>query len=324
MGPMIDSPVVEARDLSFSYRDRKALQGITFQVGRAEIFGLLGPNGGGKTTLFRILSTLLRPGGGLGRVGGHDLVKDPVAVRRCIGVVFQSPSLDGKLTVLENLRHQGHLFGLRGQVLQARIDEMLSRIGPADRARDRVETLSGGLQRRVEVAKGLLHRPSVLLLDEPTSHLDPGVRRDLWDVLRGLRDRDGVTILLTTHLMEEAERCDRIGILDRGELIAAGAPEALKEEIGGGVIRVQTRYPEALAAEIREQFGAEPTLVDDEIRIEQAHGHAFAARLLEAFPSRIDALTLGRPTLEDVFLRRTGRSFLDKKVPAGTAEKGRK
>ena len=225
--------VVEA--LTHRYGERVALKGVSFQVAKGEIFGLLGPNGGGKTTLFRILSTLVMPREGNVRMFGIDVVREQVEIRRRIGVVFQSPSLDRKLTVLENLRHQGHLYNLRGPGLQSRIDQLLSRFGMSDRKGDLVETLSGGQRRRVELAKGLLHKPQVLLLDEPSTGLDPRVRRELSDYLERLRDEDGMTILLTTHLMEEADRCDRLAILDRGELVALSTPRELKEEsIGGG------------------------------------------------------------------------------------------
>ena len=210
----------------------------------AEIFGLLGPNGSGKTTMFRLLSTLMLPSAGHAIIMGHDAATDPAGVRRHIGVVFQAQSVDGKLSAEENLRHIGHLYGLRGAALKARAGEMLRRVGLADRAKDRVETFSGGMQRRLELAKGLLHRPSVLLLDEPTTGLDPGARRDLWQYLQILRDQERVTILVTTHLMEEAERCDRLAILSHGNLVALGTPAELKQEIGGDVILLDTPDPE--------------------------------------------------------------------------------
>src|SRR5205823_9453580 len=208
--------VIEVRSLVHRYGDRAALNGISFDVGAAEIFGLLGPNGSGKTTLFRILSTLMLPSRGTAMLITHDVVREPMAVRRQIGIVFQAQSIDLKLTAAENLRHQGHLYGMRGAALTRRVREMLSRVALLDRADDRAETFSGGMQRRLELARGLLHRPSVLLLDEPTTGLDPGARRDLWQYLKALRDEEGVTVLVTTHLMEEAEHCDRLAILNDG------------------------------------------------------------------------------------------------------------
>ncbi len=307
--PMSQQPIVEVQGLIHDYGSRRALGGIDFSVGPAEIFGLLGPNGGGKTTLFRILATLLRPTAGRAAVLGHDVARRPRAVRAGIGVVFQSPALDRKLTVRENLATQGRLYGLGGAPLRAAVDEMLRRVRLTDRADDRAEVLSGGLLRRTEIAKGLLHRPRLLLLDEPSSGLDPGARQDLWEHLRELRARDGVTVLVTTHLMEEAERCDRIGILSEGRLVALGTPRDLKGEIGGDVIVIATPAPEDLSREIESRFGGRAAVVDGTVRLERPHGHELVPRLVEAFPDRIDAVTLGRPTLLDVFIHRTGHRF---------------
>ncbi len=304
-GPSID-PAIEVDRLSFRYGDRAALDGVTFAVGAAEIFGLLGPNGGGKTTLFRILSTLLQPGAGSARIFGLDVAAEPQAVRRRIGVVFQASSLDRKLTAMENLVHQGHLYGLHGAALRRRAAESLQRVGLADRAGDRVETLSGGQQRRIELAKGLLHNPAVLLLDEPSTGLDPGGRLDLWQHLTYLRDSDRVTILVTTHLLEEAERCDRLAILDQGRLVAEGAPEELRKRIGGDVIVLGAKDPETLSREIEQRFHLAATTVNGAVRIERERGHEFIAQLVEAFPGQIDSVSVSKPTLEDVFIQQTG------------------
>ena len=219
---------IELDGLSHNYGDRLALDNLSFAVQPAEIFGLLGPNGSGKTTLFRILSTLMVPTGGSARIQGFDVAREPNRARQQTGIVFQARSLDLKLTVLENLKHQGHLYGLRGETLKRRSAEVLQRVGLSDRAKDFVETLSGGMQRRVELAKGLIHSPAVLLLDEPSTGLDPGARRDMWQYLRTLRDQEGVSILVTTHLMEEAEHCDRLAILNEGKLVALGSPGAIE------------------------------------------------------------------------------------------------
>jgi ABC-2 type transport system ATP-binding protein len=299
--------VVEA--VTHRYGDRTALDKVSFEVPAGEIFGLLGPNGGGKTTLFRILSTLVAPSEGQVRLFGVDIVRNQSEIRRNIGVVFQAPSLDRKLTVLENLRHQGHLYNLRGPGLQSRMDELLSRFGMADRRGDLVETLSGGQRRRVELAKGLLHKPRVLLLDEPSTGLDPRVRRELSDYLEQLRDKDGITILLTTHLMEEADRCDRLAILDRGRLVVLNTPRQLKEKIGGDVISVETTQPQSLAEQIARRFGIEARVLDGSVRIERANGHKFITDLVEAFPGQIDAISVHKPTLEDVFIHLTGHRF---------------
>ena len=266
------------------YERRTALDGVSFDVRPAELFGLLGPNGSGKTTLFRILSTLMVPSSGHAVILGHNVATDPSGLRRKIGVVFQAQSIDIKLTAAENLLHQGHLYGLRGAALQARITEMLARVGLADRADEKAETFSGGLKRRLELAKGLLHRPSVLLLDEPTTGLDPGARRDLWQYLQILRDEERVTVLVTTHLMEEAERCDRLAILSDGKLMALGSPTELKQEIGGDVIVLDSPNAETLAQRIRERFFGEAQVLDGHVRMERKNGHRFITELVEAFP----------------------------------------
>lgn len=303
--------VIETENITYSYGPLRALQGVTFSVRKGEIFGLLGPNGGGKTTVFRILCTLLVPDGGSARVLGLDVSKEPYQVRNLIGVVFQSNSLDSQLTPEENLLHQGHLYGLRGKLLRERIDRILARLGLTDRRNDLVKTLSGGLRRRVEVAKGLLHDPQILMLDEPTLGLDPGVRRDLWEYLRLLRDQAGVTVLLTTHLMEEAERCDRLAILSEGRIVAGGTPTELKERIGGDVITIQTADPERLRQEILAKFSCPSTVVDGTVRLERRRGHEFITKLVETFPGQIEAVTVGKPNLEDVFVHETGHRFWD-------------
>ena len=303
--------VVAIAGLTHRYGDRVALNDVSFTVQRGEIFGLLGPNGGGKTTLFRILSTLMAPSVGNVSVFGHDVVTQRNAVRRRIGVVFQSPSLDKKLTVAENLRHHGHIFGLRGAPLRQRMDELMQRFNIADRADDLTEKLSGGLRRRVEIARGLLHRPELLLLDEPSTGLDPRVRREVGDYLAELRDREGVTVLVTTHIMEEAERCDRLALLDRGQLVALDQPAALKDRVGGDVISIRARDADQLREQIESRFAVKAGIVDRVIRIERARGHEFVPALVEAFPGAIEAVSVGKPTLEDAFVHLTGHRFDD-------------
>src|SRR5690348_13133452 len=293
------SPVIQVENLRHAYGKRNALNGISFAVNPGEIFALLGPNGSGKTTLFRILSTLMLPSSGRALISGFDAARQPDEVRRRIGVVFQAQSIDTKLTAAENLWHQGHLYGLHGSELNARIAEMLGRVGLADRARDRVETFSGGMQRRVELAKGLMHHPSVLLLDEPTTGLDPGARRDLWQYLHELRSQEHVSIIVTTHLMEEAERCDRLAIVNAGQIVALGTPSELRSQIGGDVIILETENPESLSVRLEQRFGGSATVLDGKVRMERREGHRFVTDIVEAFPGEIQSISVSKPTLED-------------------------
>ena len=308
------SPAISARDLVKSFGKRRALDGISLEVRRGELFCLLGPNGGGKSTLFRILATLSRPDSGEARVGGHDVVAEAAAVRARLGVVFQSPSLDGKLTILENLRCGGALYGLRGAELERRILESAHTLNLADRMDDSVETLSGGLRRRAEIAKCLLIRPEVLLLDEPSTGLDPGARLDLWAALEKLRAEHGVTALCTTHLMEEAARADRVGIISAGKLVALGTPAELTGAIGGDVLSLVASPgtgADRLAKLITERLGIPTSVVEGEVRIEHGDAYALTAGLAAEFPTEIQSLRIARPTLEDVFIARTGRLFAD-------------
>ncbi len=303
------SAVISVQNLVHRYDQRTALNGVSFEVRPAELFGLLGPNGSGKTTLFRILSTLMRPVSGRALILGHDVALDPTGLRHKIGVVFQAQSIDVKLTAAENLMHQGHLYGLRGAALKRRIEEMLGRVGLSDRAKENAETFSGGMQRRLELAKGLLHHPQVLLLDEPTTGLDPGARRDVWQYLRMLRDEEQVTVIVTTHLMEEAERCDRLAILNEGKRVALGTPAELKQEIGGDVILLDAHQAEPLAEQIGLRFHVDAKVLGGQVRIERENGHRFIADVVEAFPGEIEAVSVSKPSLEDVFIRRTGHKF---------------
>lgn len=295
---------VGASNLGFTYpRGRRALDAVSFTVAPGELFGFLGPNGGGKSTLFHVLATRFRPTDGQVTVYGHDLA----TARRELGVVFQSPSLDLELSVGENLRHQGHLYGLSGRELTRRIDEGLERFELSARRRERTKTLSGGLRRRVELAKALLHRPRVLLLDEPSTGLDPGARHELRRTLRELSD-GGVTVLLTTHFIDEAEDCHRVALLDGGRLVALGRPAELVGQIGGDVISLTSSDATVLAADLTAQFpGITPTVTGATVRFEQERAHEWVPRLAAAFPGRIQSLTVARPSLEDVFLHRTGR-----------------
>lgn len=300
---------LEAGQLSFSYGDRKALNDVSFAIERGEIFGFLGPNGGGKTTLFRVLSTLVPMQSGRARVLDRDLAGDTAEIRRRMGVVFQHPSVDGKLTVLENLRHHGHLYGITGRKLRDRCAAMMERLAITARAGDLVETLSGGLRRRVELAKALLHEPELLLLDEPSTGLDPVARREFFSHLTRLSENDGATVVLTTHHMEEAERCDRIGLLHQGRLVATAPPGELKSQVGGDVVVIQAASPELLQRKLLQQMRIRSTLVDGALRIERPRGHELVRDVVEAFGGEIESVSFGKPTLEDVFVHLTGERF---------------
>ena len=300
---------INVKNLSHAYQTRRALDSVSFSVSCGEIFGLLGPNGSGKTTLFRILSTLMPVTSGTVRVLGHDLTTEVKAVRSLLGVVFQHPGLDGKLTVVENLRHHGHLYGLAGKFLRYRISELLERFGVADRAKERVERLSGGLQRRVEIAKAMLHSPRVLLLDEPTSGLDVAARRQLNDYLGALAGTENILVLLTTHLLDDAETCNRVGVLDAGKLVALGEPDELKAQVSGDVVLIECIDNEVLCTEMTERFGVSPVLTDNFLRVECERGHEFVRDLVAAFPAEIQSVRFGKPTLEDVFIKLTGNRF---------------
>jgi ABC-2 type transport system ATP-binding protein len=298
--------VIQVQNLTHRYGERVALANVTFEVKKGEVFGLLGPNGGGKSTLFRILSTMMVPTEGRAVIAGHDVERDPAGVRRSVGVVFQTQSLDKALTVEENLRAQGHLHGLSGATLRERMEYAMGSLGLSDRRKDLVDTLSGGLRRRVEIAKALLHRPQVLLMDEASTGLDPAARRDLSRHVENLREHEGVTILLTTHILEEADRCDRLVLLHQGHIVAHGSPGELRSRIGGDVVVLEAGDTAALAAGIEQRFGLKPSVMDGQVRVEMPNGHRFIAEVVEAFPGAIESVGLHKPTLEDVFVRETG------------------
>ena len=310
--PDATETAVRLRGIARTFGDRRALDDVSFEVRKGEIFGLLGPNGGGKTTLFRILGTLLPATSGTADILGHALPGDESAVRQELGIVFQSPSLDDKLTVRENLIHQGHLYGLRGADLAERVKKGLAWVGLSDRTHERVEKLSGGLKRRAELAKGLLHDPRLVLLDEPSTGLDPAARRDLWQHLAELRDERGLTCLVTTHLMEEAELCDRVGILDRGHLVAIGTPDELRAGVGGEVVTVSPSRPSDLSdlvAVVSAHFDTPAQSVGGVVRVETEGAAGRLPALLGTLGDRAASVSVGRPTLLDLFLQKTGREW---------------
>lgn len=312
-----DTPAVEIESLNHSYGHRQALCEVSFTVGRGEIFGLLGPNGGGKTTLFRIASTLLSPRGGRIRIFGADTVAEAGRARRRMGVVFQSFSLDKLLTVEENLDCQGRLQGLSGPDLRRRIEDRLRKVGLIDRTKDRVGTLSGGMQRRVEIAKGLLHDPALLVMDEPSTGLDPGARIDLWRYLGKLRDEERTTVFLTTHLMEEGEKCDRLAILSQGRLVGLGTPRELKEEVGGEVVTLGIRDLEGTRKLLEERLSIEIGVQEGRVRFELPRAQERIGEVLAFLTEEPDSIHIGKATLEDVFIRRTGHRFWEEEASAG-------
>ncbi len=308
-------PAVEVSECSFTYGkpsagSRPALDRVSFNVAQGAIFGLLGPNGSGKTTLFRILSTLLAPSGGSAKLFGVDVVDRALEARQHVGVVFQSQSLDRLLSVEENLVHHGHMYGMRGAALANRVSQVLERVGLSDRRKDRVDTLSGGLRRRADLAKGVLHGPRLLLLDEPNTGVDPVARRAFWGYLRELRQSEGVTVLLTTHSLDEADYCDQLAILDLGKLIRTGTPAELKAEIGGEVVTLVADQPTQVAAVLADEFAVrDPWLDGSEIRFAHAEGSKWMVRLMERFGAEVGSVRVSRPSLEDVFFQHAGRGF---------------
>jgi ABC-2 type transport system ATP-binding protein len=299
---------------------KPALDRVSFEVKPGEVLAILGPNGGGKTTLFRILSTMLRPNpakGGSVNVFGRDAVTEPRAVRQQIGMVFQRPSLDQKLTAGENLTHQGRLYGLGGEDLRERIARWLERFDLGERRHDLVERFSGGMRRRTELAKALLHEPALLLMDEPSTGLDPAGRRQFWGHLQRLRRQQGVTIAFTTHLLEEAEQADRVAILNEGKLMALDTPTSLKARVGGEVVTIEPNLsragnePAQLAELIENYFGVfegghAPEVVEGAVRFEMPGATELVPELMQDLPGRIRRISVGEPTLEDVFLDLTG------------------
>jgi ABC-2 type transport system ATP-binding protein len=301
--------VIEVNGLVKTYGDIEAVRGIDLAVDQGEVFGFLGPNGAGKTTTISILCTLLRPTAGTAQVAGIDVSHDPAAVRSRIGLVFQDPSLDDQLTARENLELHGRIYGVPGALRRQRIDELLRVVELSDRADSLVKTFSGGMKRRLEIARGVLHHPQVLFLDEPTLGLDPQTRKHIWDYLQELRRREGVTLFMTTHYMDEAEFCDRIAIIDRGKIVALGTPAELKSRIGGDVITVTVEDVAAAAKEIAERFGIAPLAANGTLRIEVPDGASFLPRLVRDLAMRIDSVALSRPSLDDVFLKLTGHAI---------------
>ncbi|MEI8213656.1 MAG: ABC transporter ATP-binding protein [Planctomycetota bacterium] len=300
---------IQIQDVTHRYGELFALDGLSLDIESRQIFGLLGPNGSGKSTLFRLISTLVPIQRGSIRVFGIDVDAERDGVREAIGVVFQSPSLDRKLTVRENLEYQAALYGLSRPVRNERIAELVERMGVADRMHDRCEKLSGGLKRRVELAKGLIHRPRLLLLDEPSTGLDPSARLELWQALVSLKNDWGTTVVLTTHWIEEADKCDRLAILDRGRLVAMDTPDLLRRETTETVLSILSSDPIRTSEIMRCQFGWDAKVFDQTVRVVTQDSITSLAPLMDALGASALSITIGRPSLEDVFIRKTGKPF---------------
>ncbi len=310
------SAIIEIDDLWKRYGDVEAVKGVSFSVQPGEVFGFLGPNGAGKTTTIRILATLLRPTSGRVMLAGHDVVREPTAVRRSIGIVFQDPSLDNRLSAELNLRFHAMLYGMPAERISQRIDDVLEMVELADRKRALVMTFSGGMKRRLEIARGLLHAPRVLFLDEPTVGLDLQTRNRIWDYVLDLRRLAGVTVFMTTHYIEESERCDRIAIIDHGRIVALDTPEALKQRVGGDVITIRSPDAAGLARQIKQQFGGDPRAADGLVVLDRPGGAEFVPQVVEAFPGLVASVAVQRPTLDDVFLKLTGRAIREESASA--------
>ena len=308
---MNDQTVIQASGLVKRYKQIEAVKGIDLEVRATEVFGFLGPNGAGKTTTINILCTLLRPTAGSATVAGFDVDRSPSEVRSRIGLVFQDPSLDQELTARENLLFHAFIYGVPGAERAQRIAAVLEMVDLTDRAGSIVKTFSGGMRRRLEIARGMLHTPQILFLDEPTIGLDPQTRSHIWNYLRRLRKELGVTLFMTTHYMDEAEECDRIAIIDHGQIVALGTPAELKAMVGGDVVVVATENNETAASEIKERFGFEPVADNGSLRIEVTEGAAFIPRLVRELSVPVTSVESHRPSLDDVFLKLTGRAIRD-------------
>ena len=306
--------VIEASNLVKRFGELEAVKGVSFSVKEGEIFGFLGPNGAGKTTTINILCTLLKPTDGQAKVNGHDVVKERSQVRQSIGLVFQEPTLDDYLTAEQNLRFHGYAYGIPRNVLEPRLKELLEMMELWDRRKGKINTYSGGMKRRLEIARGLLHHPRVLFLDEPTLGLDPQTRRRIWDYIHDLRKRENLAIFMTTHYMDEAENCDRIAIIDYGRTVALDTLEKLKDGVGGDVISVKTEDNEEAMRLLEGQYKLKPGIENGIISFTVPHGEEFLPKFVSGFPLRLLSIGLRRPTLEDVFLKLTGRNIREQEV----------
>ena len=305
------TPAISVSELTKKYGEIDAVAGIDFEVAAGETFGFLGPNGAGKSTTINMLCTLMRPSGGSALVAGHDVVSERDEVRRNIGLVFQDTTLDGYLTAEQNLRLHAELYGVPRDVVPGRMQQVMEMVGLWDRRGSLVNTFSGGMKRRLEIARGLLHSPRVLFLDEPTVGLDPQTRSLIWNYIRELKSREEITIFLTTHYMDEAEYCERIAIMDQGRLIVLDTPEALKASVGKDRVQIQTDDDDRAIAALRERFGIEATVVEGSVTFGVPEGEHFVPRLFAELGVPIRAVSVSRPSLDDVFMSYTGTTIRD-------------
>ncbi len=305
---------IEVRGLVKNYDEVEAVRGVEFEVATGEVFGFLGPNGAGKTTTINMLCTLVRPTAGSAKVAGHDVVHERDDVRRNIGLVFQDPTLDGYLTAEQNLRLHAELYGVQSDLVKPRMQQVMTMVGLWERKDSPVGTFSGGMRRRLEIARGLMHSPRVLFLDEPTIGLDPQTRRSIWEYIAELKEREEITIFMTTHYMDEAEWCDRIAIMDHGEIVALDAPETLKASVGTDRVMIQTEDDDAAIAALKERFGIEAGISEGAVTFGVPAGEEFVPRLFaDGIPPtpRSNPSTSSRPTLDDVFMSYTGSTIRD-------------
>jgi len=306
---------IEVRQLVRKFGDFVAVAGIDFDVHQGEVFGFLGPNGAGKSTTINMLCTMLRPTAGTAVINGHDVSRRPDGVRQSIGIIFQDASLDDRLTGLENLQFHAMLYDVRRDLFARRSAELLAMVDLTDKAGEQIRTYSGGMKRRLEIARGLLHHPKVLFLDEPTIGLDPQTRRHIWQYLLKLRQQEGVTMFMTTHYMDEAEHCDRIAIIDHGKIVALDTPPNLKALVGGDIISMRTSDNEAATARLKSvrQLDTRPG-PDGQVIVETTDGDRFIPQLIDVLASAapgisVQSINLSRPTLEDVFIKLTGHTI---------------
>ena len=302
---------IDVTRLQKDYGEVRAVRGVSFEVAAGEVFGFLGPNGAGKTTTIGMLCTLVRPTGGGAHVAGHDIVADRDEVRRNIGLVFQDPTLDAYLTAEQNLRFHGELYGLPKAAMEERIGLVLDMVDLTERKDSKVETFSGGMKRRLEIARGLLHSPRVLFLDEPTVGLDPQTRSAIWGYINQLKDTEDITIFLTTHYMEEAEYCDRIAIIDHGEIVVLDTPEKLKANVGKDRVQIVTGDDEAAIAALKGRFGIDAGVHEGAVTFAVSSGEEFVPRLFAELGMPIRSVSVSRPSLDDVFMSYTGSTIRD-------------